>query len=177
MAGLQTVNARLNTLREGQLYSIVWNEPANLSSNPGQVKVLAIIPASPEHSALPIYASICAGTQGVILFICLDDEKHETHSGPKNAESSWIINVAKDGIVWQMSQDKYWKRTWTTSLHGYQIGSAASFQILIDFGLPLVEILPKKKNVSQQVMEKMLADRTLADVTFKFPGNIVNYIC
>ena len=104
--------------------------------------------------------------------------------------SSIIMDAAKDNVRRPMQQRvgekdnkisfiSGWTARWDQDLSGdgrlypFIIEDVSSFLLLIDLE-PIENSLPGEKSiVSHQIMKK-IADTTLADVTFKFPGNIVN---
>ena len=86
-----------------------------------------------------------------------------------------------DGVLRQMFRKKDGELNtdnnciWTARWDNHPVKEGSAFHILID--LEPIENAPVSRNksrVPRQIMEKMLADRILADVTFKFLGNMSN---
>ena len=184
--------ATWKTLREGELFSIIWSEE-DLSRNLGlrSVKTLGIAQLTPECAfKISVYWQgtlrtdiNSPGTMHAVLNVLIS----ENVAKPIGAEStvlkceSIIVNVTKDGVRQQMLQNRRYKEDdddgnslpWKT-IWDHKIGEGGLLELLIDFG-PAISAksnnTSKMKTVSQQLVEKMFSDRTLADVTFTFPSN------
>ena len=189
--------ATVTTLREGKLFSVIWNETDMLDDvhkNDGPHKFLDDTVVTPEveisfylkRSLNPSSAAILPGVDGPVARNCVELEAHliyhKSNSNQKLSKvesSSTIIDVTMDGVRRQMSQ---WKVgvltyitfvTWSASWENHPVDGGSVFQLLIDLD-PIENansLLEKKNGVPRRIMEKMLTDRTLADVTFTFPGN------
>ena len=161
----------VSILQEGQLYSILWNEPDVFKKRD---KVLTEIYVTPELSFRVFSKHETSATgnakQSVQLTVSLMVNDKDIRESPITASNaSIIIYATKDGDKRQMYETQgfsFWTTYWDNQP---SIDKAALFELLIDFGTNLAE---KKSSASYPVIQKMFADRTLADVTFKFPGNI-----
>ena len=192
--------ATFNTLQEGKLFSIIWNEtdmlvaidemdgPSIKSLNeiqdliPGVSIFLQLIRSLSSSST-----AILPGAGGSVAKNCVILEANmvvRPHGNEKlsKGESSFIIDVTMDGVRRQMSREsvQVFPKNYILSVswENHPVRERSSFQLLIDLEpIENAYSLPeKKKSVPRQLMEKMFADRTQADVIFRFTGNISNFI-
>ena len=160
----------MNTYREGQRFFFTWNEP-NLSR-----KYLLSVGARIEKAQLtPDYSCgvhFCVATKAKGSKRSVKLQVKLLKSSPSGTDVCWdgksdlvFIYATMDETRQQLSFDKD-GQTWIASWDD-KVGKEASFELVIDFD-PTEN--REEKSVPHQVMSKLLTNRILADVTFKFPG-------
>ena len=177
--------AIVNTLREGQLFSVTWNEQdmSHCPLEPSWKRLTKIELSSGISIYLYLQRSVNSSAihpvaGGPIIQHCVKLRVMLVNivlvSRWNDEASSIVIDATMDGVRRrQMSREEKLNNAWTASWDNHQAGEGSAFQLLIDFNPTetSAEISGKKSSVPLQIMEKMFSDHSLADVTFKFTGN------